>query len=116
MDSNAVAKKSITLRVNLLVSKRSANARFRLQSIPITRVQAVPRTSAAAVALAALRRWVLNATTIKKPFPGMQAPRYRFLCLQPQRIARTMSVRMSESTQDFIDNHFCEPHVCNILS
>jgi hypothetical protein len=69
MDSNAVAKKGITLRVNLLVSKRSANAPFRLQSIPITRVQAVPRTSAAAVALAALRRWVLNATTIKKPFP-----------------------------------------------
>ena len=81
MDSNAVAKKSITLRVNLLVSKRSANAPFRLQSIPITRVQAVPRTSAAAVALAALRRWVLNATTIKKPFPGMQAPRYPTLPL-----------------------------------
>ena len=115
MDSNAVAKKSITLRVNLLVSKRSANAPFRLQSIPITRVQAVPRTSAAAVALAALRRWVLNATTIKKHFLECKHPAPASSACNHKGL-RTMSVRMSESTQDFIDNHFCEPHVCNILS
>ena len=70
-------QKRASLRVNLLVSKRSANAPFRLQSIPITRVQAVPRTSAAAVALAAQCGSGCSMPPRSRNHFRMQAPRSR---------------------------------------